>query len=428
MSQPNARRVAAQILLRAERPGDFVEHRLDADPAHRALSPEDRRLVRELAFGVLRQRSALDWLVARRTDGRPQRPEILAVLRLGAYQLFFLDRVPDHAAVHETVALARDLGLHHQSGFVNAVLRGLAREKEPLRAALEQLRLEDPATGWSHPRWLVARWSQSLTPADLQGLLRWNNTPARTFARVNRLRTTPEALLPKWATEGVESAPVDVAWASSGSLFELKSHPSIESLPSFASGDFYVQDPSTLLAVEELGIQPGHRVLDLCAAPGGKSTVIAERLAGTGHLVATDSNPERLGLLRENVARLGITGIEIAAADQAGDGFDRVLVDAPCSNTGVLRRRVELRWRLSPEEFTRLAALQGAQLDTAATKVRMGGRLVYSTCSIDPEENDAVAAAFLARQPGFREAGSRSLHPVRDGVDGAFCASFERIR
>lgn len=428
MSLPNARRVAAQILLRAERPGDFVEHRLDSDPAHRALSPEDRRLARELAFGVLRQRAALDWLVAKRTDGRPQRPEVLAVLRLGAYQLFFLDRVPDHAAVHETVSLARELGLQHQSGFVNAVLRGLAREKEPLREALERLRVEDPATGWSHPRWLVSRWAKELTPPDLQSLLRWNNTPARTFARVNRLRSSPEALLAKWASEGVESLPREVAWAAPGTFFELQSHPSIESLPSFAAGDFYIQDPSTLLAVQELQVQPGQQVLDLCAAPGGKTSAIAERLAGSGRLVAADSSPERLGLLRENAKRLGLEGLGIVAPDQTGDGFDRVLVDAPCSNTGVLRRRVELRWRLSPEEIGRLAALQGSLLDTAATKVRPGGRLVYSTCSIDPEENSAVAAAFLARNVGFREAGSASVHPVRDSVDGAFCFAFERVR
>jgi 16S rRNA (cytosine967-C5)-methyltransferase len=271
MVQHNSRQVACQALLRAEKPGDFLEHRLDADPGYRSLSPEDRRLARELASGVLRQRAALDWLIAGRTGGRTQRTEIQAVLRLGAYQLFFLDRIPDHAAVHESVELARSIGFGAQSGFVNAVLRALTREKAPLREALEALRLKDPATGWSHPKWLVDRWAKTLSPEDLQSLLRWNNTPPRTFARVNRLRTSPADLLARWTSEGVTVVPFDVTWAPSGTLFELESHPPLEGLPSFLEGGFYVQDPSTLLAVEALSVEPGLRVLDLCAAPGGKS-------------------------------------------------------------------------------------------------------------------------------------------------------------
>jgi 16S rRNA (cytosine967-C5)-methyltransferase len=426
MAQHNSRQVACQALLRAEKPGDFLEHRLDADPGYRSLSPEDRRLARELASGVLRQRAALDWLIAGRTGGRNQRTEIQAVLRLGAYQLFFLDRIPDHAAVHETVELARSIGLGAQSGFVNAVLRAFTREKAPLREALEALRLKDPATGWSHPKWLVDRWARTHPQEELQALLRWNNTPPRTFARVNRIRTSPAELLARWTSEGVSAVPFEVPWAPAGTLFELESHPALEGLPSFLEGGFYVQDPSTLLAVDALSVEPGLRVLDLCAAPGGKSSRIAELLAGSGELVATDSSVERRDLILDNTARLGITHIRVAAPDVAGDGFDRVLVDAPCSNTGVLRRRVELRWRLQYEEFSRLARLQGSLLDDAATRVRPGGLLVYSTCSIDPEENSGVVEAFLKRQPAFALEGTRMAHPVRDAVDGAYCARLRR--
>jgi len=427
VSSSNARRVACNALLRSETPGDFLEHRLDADPAYKALTGDDRRLARELASGVLRQRSALDWLVSSKTNGRSQRSEVQAVLRLGAYQLFFLDRIPDHAAVHETVALARSLGLDAQSGFVNAVLRGLTRERDSLRAGLERLRNEDPAAGWSHPKWLIDRWAARLTPAELQAFLQWNNTPPHTFARVNRLRIQPDRLLERWTAEGVEALPHDVPWAAPGTVFELKSHPAIESLASFTEGGFYIQDPSTLLAVAELDVKPGQRVLDLCAAPGGKTSLIAEQLQETGELVATDANVERRDLLLENTARLGITRIRICSAEDAGGDFDRVLVDAPCSNTGVLRRRVELRWRIRPDELARLARLQSSLLDEAAGKVRVGGVLAYSTCSIEPEENEAVAEAFVARNPAFRLASTKSLHPARDAVDGAFCARLERV-
>ena len=210
-------------------------------------------------------------------------------------------------------------------------------------------------------------------------------------------------------------------------MFELKSHPALESLPSFREGGFYIQDPSTLLAVSVLGVENGNRVLDYCAAPGGKTSLIAEELQGSGELVATDSSVERRDLLLENSARLGLTRIRVAATQDAGMEFDRVLVDAPCSNTGVLRRRVELRWRISPDEIARLARLQAALLDEAAARVRIGGFLVYSTCSIDPDENESVANGFVSKNPGFRLDSMKSLHPARDGVDGAFCARLKRV-
>lgn len=423
----NARRVAYDALLRAESPGDFLEHRLDADPNYQGLQPEDRRLTRELASGVLRNCGSLDWLISRKTEGRTQKPKIQALLRLGAYQLFFLDRIPDHAAVNETVALARSVGLTTQAGFINAILRGLIREREVLRADLEGLKVSDPAIGWSHPAWLIERWTAHLTTDELQALLRWNNAAPRTFARVNRLKIQPPQLLELWSTEGIEALPCDFPWVAKGTVFELKSHPPIESIPSFKSGGFYIQDPSTLMAVDLLEVKPGDRVLDFCAAPGGKTSLIAEHLNGNGNLVAADSNPDRLNLLIENTTRLGFTKCRVTTSEEAGSDFDRVLVDAPCSNTGVLRRRIELRWRIRPTELTRLASLQSSILDNAAQRVRHGGVLVYSTCSLEPEENREVAHAFIERHPDFKLTKITELHPVRDGVDGAFAARFERL-
>ena len=208
-----ARSVALEILLQREEPGDFIEHRLERVAGFTTLSEEDRRLAREIAFGVLRNRTALDRMIAARTDGRPQRPVLRGILQSAVYQLLFLDRIPDHAAVNEAVLLARQRGFGAQSGFVNAVLRGITREKEACRKALEALRTQDPARGWSHPEWLVQRWAATLGEAGLQRLLAWNNAAPTTLARVNRLKTTSEALLSRWRSEGVECSPVGVDWA-----------------------------------------------------------------------------------------------------------------------------------------------------------------------------------------------------------------------
>ncbi|MCE2826926.1 MAG: 16S rRNA (cytosine(967)-C(5))-methyltransferase RsmB [Verrucomicrobium sp.] len=420
---PSARSLALDILLQRESPGDFLEHRIDGLAGMHALSEADRRLAREIAFGVLRNRSVLDHLVALRTDGRPQRPVLRGVLQSGLYQLLFLDRVPDHAVVNEAVLLARQRGFSAQAGFVNAVLRGVARDREACRRDLEAFRRSDPALGWSHPAWLVERWAGVLDPVAVQRLLAWNNAAPATFARVNRLLTTPQDLMARWRSEGVEATPVAVDWAAPGTLVVL-------------DGGFYVQDPSTLMAVHLLDPRPGQRVLDLCAAPGGKALAMAERLRPGGGVVAHDSHPGRLDLIRENVRRLG-AGALVAVVDRLGDPavgaldgpsgpaserFDAVLVDAPCSNTGVLRRRVELRWRLRPDEIPRLAAEQLRLLEAAAARVRPGGVLVYSTCSLEPEENDQVVEAFLRRHPGWAETARRRLHPAVDAVDGAFAA------
>ena len=426
---PTARSVALAILLQREEPGDFLEHRLDRVPGFQALSDTDRRLSREIAFGVLRNRSVLDHLIARRTDGRPQRPVLRGILQMGLYQLLFLDRVPDHAVVNEAVQLARQRGFSAQSGFVNAVLRGVTRDREACRQALQTLKQQDPALGWSHPDWLVRRWAAGIGAEDLERLLAWNNSAPTTCVRVHRLRISPQDLKARWKAEGVEATPLPVDWADPDTVFALVRHPVLETLASFRDGGFYVQDPSTLMAVQLLDPQPGERILDLCAAPGGKTLAIAERLRGKGGLVAHDAHPGRLELVRENARRLGAEGIEICPDPELGGPgvlFDRVLVDAPCSNTGVLRRRVELRWRLQPDQISRLAGEQLRLLARASGLVRPGGVLVYSTCSLEPEENERVVEAFLQAHPGWTEVARRALHPVRDQVDGAFAARLVR--
>jgi 16S rRNA (cytosine967-C5)-methyltransferase len=411
-------------------PGDFLENRLEHDPGFRSLQLDDRRLAQELVFGVTRWRAALDWLIARKTNGRSQDPAVQTLLRLGLYQLFWLDRIPEFAAVNETVQLARDSGLGNQSGFINAVLRSSLRDGPELGRALDQLRTSDPATGWSHPAWLVERWRAALGDEDLQKLLAWDNTPPRTFARANTLCMDVAQLRERWRVEEVAHDLRTYDWTGPDVVFPLRSHPPLTDLPSFRQGGFYVQDPSTLLAVHELAPLPGETVLDFCAAPGGKTTYMAQLMGNRGRIVAHDSSPERLKLVAENCARLSATCVQLAATRETAIGapasYDRILVDAPCSNTGVLRRRVELRWRLTPEEITRLAAEQSAILRQVAPALKPGGILVYSTCSLEAEENHDVIARFVAEETGFELLRELQLHPVTAEVDGAYVAVLRR--
>ncbi len=265
-------------------------------------------------------------------------------------------------------------------------------------------------------------------------LMAWNNTPPPTCARVNTLKTDPGSLLARWREENVEYDFLHRDWLEENLMFELKSAPPLARLASFQEGGFYVQDPSTLLAVAILDPQPGEQILDLCAAPGGKLAYAAQRMRNEGRLVAFDSNPERRELIRQNCARLGVniaalaeavepTGARIpGAAFPMIHRFDRILVDAPCSNTGVMRRRVDLRWRLRPEDIPRLAATQLELLRQAAALVKPAGVLVYSTCSLEPEENQAVIERFLGEQPAWRLEGERLLLPFVDATDGAYVA------
>lgn len=432
MSAQKPREIAVRILQQHARTAQFLDHLLEREFATRALSPADRRLCQELVYGVVRWRATLDWLIARKTAQTPHPSRLQDVLRLGLYQIFWLNRIPDHAAVHETVELAKGLGLAAQAGFVNAILRAYLRELHSTRHLLQELQITAPHLGWSHPEWLVRRWLDRWGPDRTRQLLHWNNTPARNYARVNRLKTRPAELVQRWRTrEKVECDVFQREWYEEGLVYELRRHPPLSRMESFQEGWFYVQDPSTLLAVWSLQVRPGHRVLDCCAAPGGKTTFIAQLMGNQGRILAQDTDPERLQMLRDNCQRLGVNCVEIVQSNQpwpvwTQEGFDRVLVDAPCSNTGVLRRRVDLRWRIQGEDLQRLPSTQLQLLRQAAARLRPGGLLVYSTCSLEPEENEQVARAFLQTVPGFSLEHERILLPFVDGVDGAYVARFRR--
>jgi 16S rRNA (cytosine967-C5)-methyltransferase len=418
--------------LQGRHGGKFVEELLEEALGKAGLSAPDRHLCQELVYGIVRWQATLDWLISRKTQDRAQKPVLQNLLRLGLYQIFWLDRIPDHAAVNETVELARQNGFNTQAGFINAVLRNYLREKDETRRLLAELKTQQPHTGYSHPEWLVAKWQQKWGTDETARLMEWNNTPPRTFARVNTLKIEPGKLLEQWRAEDVEYDFVRREWLEENLMFELKSHPPLNNLPSFIAGYFYVQDPGTLVAVRELNPQPGDAVLDICAAPGGKLTYIAQLMRNEGRIVAHDVSKARLDLVNENCKRLGVTCVSPSPPStlnaQRSTLFDRVLLDAPCSNTGVMRRRVDLRWRLRVEEIHRLKTAQLDLLRQAASFLKPGGTLAYSTCSLEPEENQEVIADFLAGIPHFQLSRERELVPFRDATDGAYVATLRCSR
>jgi len=418
------REIAVKVLQERGK-GDYLENLLDAALKRYELKPEDRGFLQELVYGVVRWEMTLDWLIAQKTGGKPQKEIVQNLLRLALYQMFWLERVPSYAAVNESVEICKRAGFVSQAKFINAVLRGYGREDTITRQRLEELKRAKPAIGWSHPEWLVRRWEKQWGNVKALRLLEWNNSAPPVYARVNTLKTSACELQQRWSLEGVVAEKAEFPWVSKDLVFRMKNHPPLGTLGSFEQGLFYIQDPSTLLAPGMLEASGGETMLDVCAAPGGKTTFIAQLMSNSGRIVAQDIEPARLKLVQENAGRLGATCISTEPI-QEGLMFDRVLVDAPCSNTGVMRRRVELRWRIKPEEIKRLAQTQMNILKAAAKRVRIGGALVYSTCSLERDENQGVVGQFLAENNGFSLDQEREMTPMIDGVDGAYCARLMR--
>jgi len=388
------------------------------------LRPPDRAFTTELFYGILRHLSLLDFWIGSLRSGRLDQ-DTRDLLRLGLYQLFLLETA-EHAAVHESVELA---GPRNRS-LVNAVLRSALRRKEELRENADK---QDLSVRSSHPRFLIDRWTAKLGPDETVALCEWNNRPAPIYARINHLKISDEDFL-------VEAGPARDADSTPQlrDVVPAKNFRRLTTIPNdaLAAGHCYIQDPSTAAACLLLDPRPGERVLDACAAPGGKTGYIAELMNNEGVILAGDRDAGRIGTLHDNLERLGVkiaqfirhdwTGGEPAPEIAAISPFDRILVDAPCSNTGVMRRRVDLRWRLSPEDFARMQQEQLRIIKATIPLLKSGGVLVYSTCSIEPEENEEVVRAITEQFPTLKLVDQVSLLPFRDGVDGAFAAKLLR--
>lgn len=397
-------RQAAVSALRAWSKGhDYAESLVERHAHRRMLSSADRGLLQAILFGVLRHRRLLDHWIGELRKGKLD-PETRDVLRVGLCQVLILG-LPDHAAVNETV----EAGKASVRGLINAVLRRAALTRKQLMDEVADL---PPAVAFSHPDWLFNRWKTAFGKKDAIALMEWDNQPSVTFLRVNPLAGAVD----------FSGAPVDGA----PGFYQIEGQPPAGLL---ASGAIYIQDPATRHAVELLAPWAGERILDACAAPGGKAFLIAAAMGAADGLVCTDSNEKRLPRLRENLQRLHAGQADVSVHDwtkpapAAWHGaFDGILLDVPCSNTGVIRRRVDARWRLQAPDIAKITATQRGILENALPCLKPGGRLVYSTCSIDREENQGQVETFLTDHPECAADGTREALPFRDHTDGAYAA------
>jgi 16S rRNA (cytosine967-C5)-methyltransferase len=438
MTSP-ARRAAYAVLRRVFEDGAWADRALRGEAERLGLDGRDLALATRLAYGAVQRRATLDHVIEV-LAGRPLdrlEPAVVAALRLGIFQLVYLDRVPDHAAVGEAVELAKGES-RGGAGLVNAVLRRAAREAEALVGALPDDTPEAAALRLSHPEWIARLWWDAFGPDEARRLMAADNEAAEAVLRANTLRITAEELARR----------LPVATRSAPGLPEalvLDEPYDAHGAPEWRDGLFMPQSRAAMAVARVLGPQPGERVLDLCAAPGGKTTHLAALMGDEGEVVAVERHPGRAAALERTAARMGATAVTVRTADAAAPqepaAYDRVLVDPPCSDLGTLASRPDARWRKAAEDPARLARTQAAILRAGAAALAPGGTLVYSTCTISPAENEQLIDAFLDDHDDFEADDLRRDVPVwqhpsvpsylqtlphRDGTEGFFIARLRR--
>jgi 16S rRNA (cytosine967-C5)-methyltransferase len=422
------REVARRVLDRVDKGGAWATPTLDGELARAGLAERDRRLAAELVYGVLRHRARIDRALAAHAKLARTPPRVLTALRLAAYQLLFLDRVPAYAAVDDAVAAARAAGGTKLAGFANAVLRKLGAAGEPALPATGRARIE---AEHSLPTWIADELAAALGHEDLAELAAAFARPAPLVGRANRRRTTREALLGQLTAAGVTATAVDVPPGTPAALvLEGAGDPARD--PSFVAGLWTVQDPGAQLVGHLAAPRPGQRILDACAGVGGKATHLAELTDDAATIDAADLNATKLGLLVETCARLGLTSIHRHPCDlldpasrtrALAPAYDLIILDAPCSGLGVLRRHPDAKWRLSPDDVPRLASLQRQLLDAVVPHLAPGGALIYSVCTFTRAEGPDQVAALAARTGLRVVAEHRSWPPAADAF---YLARLER--
>lgn len=411
------RKTALDALGRFRRDGAWSRQVLTALVRKNGLDARDGALAARMFYGVLQNLAFCDHYIGLFARGRLE-PKVRDILRLGTYQILFMDRVPVSAAVDQSVQLCRDCGYGRASGLVNAVLRQIGEHRDKLPEIPGKDTAEYLSVRYSHPLWLVEELISLRGFEGAEAVLRADNDTAPVYIQTNTLRTTAgdlETALGATPREGMEGC-----LTLPGGDFA--------STPEFQKGLFYVQDPAAHYAVLSGGPAPGERVLDICAAPGGKSFAAAVAMENRGLVCARDISDSKLNLVMDGADRMGLSIIECRTADaretEAGD-FDLVIADVPCSGLGVIRKKPDIRYR-EKAELDRLPELQAELLDAAARAVRPGGRLIYSTCTWRKRENEAVADAFLARRPDYEKKLERTFWPDRDGTDGFYVCRMDR--
>lgn len=429
----SARECALQVLVACRKNHAWADAALQSALRTNELSAQDAALCSRIVYGVMQNKALLDWYLSAYCTQKIDhlQPPLLDILRIGAYQILFLDKVPDSAAVNESVTLTKSTKHAAAAGLINAVLRKVAQNKSDL-PLLPRGETEYLSVKYSHPEWLVTRLLSVLGREETEEFLRLNNESAPMTVQVNPLKTTKDELVRELSNAGVTVSPHP--WLAG--CLELSGTGDLTTLGAFYNGKFTVQDAAARLVSYAAGFQSGDRVLDVCAAPGGKSFAAAFAMGGEGSILSCDLHENKLKRIREGAERLGITCIKTTVADgrifreEWREAFDTVLCDVPCSGLGIIRKKPDVREKAA-EELAELPAIQSAILDNSAHYVKPGGVLVYSTCTILPEENEQVTDAFLASHDDFTYdtfsvptfgdvAGHITLWPQRHGTDGFY--------
>lgn len=403
-----ARETALYVLTEVETAGSYSNLLLNGALQRAALAGPDARLATELVYGTISRMLTIDYFLGKFVAKGTHKlePWVRSLLRMSFYQLYYLDRIPPHAAVNEAVNIAKKLGHQGISGMVNGVLRNVIRQKDTLIIPGNLKPAERLALEYSHPEWLVARWIKQYGAETAAAICQADNEPPAVSIRVNRKKATREEVLTGLEQQGLEVSPSPLS--PDGIL--VKGGGNMALTTWYQDGWISIQDESSMLVADAVDAAPGMTVLDCCAAPGGKSCHIAERLSGSGgKVIANDVHPHKAKLIAEQATRLGLdqtvqvtTGDALMLAElYEPASFDRILLDAPCSGFGVIRRKPDLKWSKTPGDVSEIAALQLKLLETVSQLLKPGGVLVYSTCTIERQENAGVVSAFLDRHPGF---------------------------
>ncbi|MBI5020869.1 MAG: 16S rRNA (cytosine(967)-C(5))-methyltransferase RsmB [Ignavibacteriales bacterium] len=436
------RGTAVKILNRVERTDSYLDKLLDVELRSKDISDLDKSLLAEIVHGVLRWQGRLDWVLNGFTHGNFSKSEVNVrnALRVALYQILFLNQVPHYAAVNEAVEFIKRIRGDKFSGFVNAVLRNVIRTLDGIHYPNPDEDLAQYlAVYYSHPLWMVRRWLPRFGKEEVEKLLTANNEIPGLTLRINKMKITPAEFLSLLEKQNVQfqgSTYIDY-------FVKVRSLSGISQMNIFQQGFFTIQDESAALPVLLLDPHPGERVIDMCAAPGGKTTFIAETMKNEGEILAVDKYDTKLNMLKMSCERLGIQNVQLLVADSTTIDTqlaDRILVDAPCSGLGTLRKKPDIKWKREPEDIKRMVRQQYALLESAARMLKPGGVLVYSTCTTEPEENSELVKSFINAHPEFSiESASDFVNksvvsaegfietmPHRHQIDGSFAARLRK--